>query len=192
MAILLLLRPQRNQPANFSHTKHFQDAITTKSFSTGEYLVGVTLGIPVFTFGAPVMDEAGEVRGVLLTSIRLDRYEQLFKHTNLPQASFLSIIDHRNNVICTLSEESFPLDEPCDKLYQAIYSEVSFGIVNQTNPDGIEFTIAYSQLILLKPGKLTNEEWEIMHKHPVFAFDMLSSIGYLRQAMEIPYCHHEK
>ena len=46
--------------------------------------------------------------------------------------------------------------------------------------------------ILLKPGELTEEEWEIMRKHPVHAFEMLSPISYLRFALDIPYCHHEK
>ncbi len=46
--------------------------------------------------------------------------------------------------------------------------------------------------ILLKPGKLTEEEWVIMRKHPVFAFQLLSPIEYLNPAMDIPYCHHEK
>jgi len=46
--------------------------------------------------------------------------------------------------------------------------------------------------ILLKRDKLTDEEWEIMKKHPEYAFQMLSPIAYLRKAMEIPYCHHEK
>ena len=46
--------------------------------------------------------------------------------------------------------------------------------------------------ILLKPGKLTDDEWVIMRKHPVFAFNMLSPIKYLRPALDIPYCHHEK
>ena len=46
--------------------------------------------------------------------------------------------------------------------------------------------------ILLKPGKLTDEEWEIMRKHPVYAFEMLSSIDFIRPALDIPYCHHEK
>ena len=46
--------------------------------------------------------------------------------------------------------------------------------------------------ILLKPGKLTDEEWEIMRKHPVYAFEMLSPISYLHQGLDIPYCHHEK
>jgi len=47
-------------------------------------------------------------------------------------------------------------------------------------------------VILQKPGKLTDEEWEIMRQHPTHAMDWLSSIDYLRPALDIPYCHHEK
>ena len=46
--------------------------------------------------------------------------------------------------------------------------------------------------ILLKPGPLTEEEWEIMRKHPVYAYELLSPIVFLRPALDIPYCHHEK
>lgn len=46
--------------------------------------------------------------------------------------------------------------------------------------------------VLLKPDKLTDEEWVLMKKHPQFAYDMLASIAYLKPALDIPYCHHEK
>ncbi|MGE5123714.1 MAG: HD domain-containing phosphohydrolase [Acidobacteriaceae bacterium] len=46
--------------------------------------------------------------------------------------------------------------------------------------------------ILLKPGPLTPYEWDIMRQHPVHAYEMLKSIGYLEPALEIPYCHHER
>ncbi len=46
--------------------------------------------------------------------------------------------------------------------------------------------------ILLKPGRLTDEEWEIMRKHPLYAYQMLYPVQYLRPALEIPYAHHEK
>ncbi len=46
--------------------------------------------------------------------------------------------------------------------------------------------------ILLKPDKLTDEEWAIMRKHPIYAYEMLSPIQFLRLAMDIPYSHHEK
>ena len=46
--------------------------------------------------------------------------------------------------------------------------------------------------ILLKEGPLTEEEWVIMRQHPVYAHEMLQPIQYLRPALDIPYCHHEK
>jgi PAS domain S-box-containing protein len=46
--------------------------------------------------------------------------------------------------------------------------------------------------ILLKPGPLTAEEWAIMRRHPVYAYELLAPIPFLRPALDIPYCHHEK
>jgi HD-GYP domain-containing protein (c-di-GMP phosphodiesterase class II) len=46
--------------------------------------------------------------------------------------------------------------------------------------------------ILLKPGKLTEEEWKVMRKHPEYAYQLLSPITYLRKALMIPYSHHER
>ncbi len=46
--------------------------------------------------------------------------------------------------------------------------------------------------ILQKPGKLTDEEWEIMKMHPTFAYQMLLPIDHLKPALDIPHYHHEK
>ncbi len=46
--------------------------------------------------------------------------------------------------------------------------------------------------ILLKPDLLTEAEREIMERHPRYALELLSPIAYLRPALDIPYCHHEK
>jgi len=46
--------------------------------------------------------------------------------------------------------------------------------------------------ILLKQGALTPAEWEVMKKHPLFAYELLAPIPYLKEALDIPYCHHEK
>ncbi len=45
--------------------------------------------------------------------------------------------------------------------------------------------------ILLKPGRLTDDEWVTMRKHADFARTMLSDIEYLRPSLAIPYSHHE-
>jgi putative two-component system response regulator len=46
--------------------------------------------------------------------------------------------------------------------------------------------------ILHKASSLNDDEWKIMRQHPQFAYDMLYPIEYLRPALDIPYCHHEK
>jgi putative nucleotidyltransferase with HDIG domain len=46
--------------------------------------------------------------------------------------------------------------------------------------------------ILLKEGPLSEDEWEIMRKHPQYAYDMLKEINYLHPALDIPYYHHER
>jgi len=51
--------------------------------------------------------------------------------------------------------------------------------------------IGVPDLILQKPGSLTEIEWDQMRKHPQYAYDMLAPITYLRKAIDIPYCHHE-
>jgi PAS domain S-box-containing protein/putative nucleotidyltransferase with HDIG domain len=52
--------------------------------------------------------------------------------------------------------------------------------------------MAVPDAILHKPGPLSPEEWEIMKRHPAYAYEWLSPIPYLRPALDIPYCHHEK
>ena len=52
--------------------------------------------------------------------------------------------------------------------------------------------MAIPDSILLKPGPLTEAEWAIMRKHPIYAHELLQPIEFLHPALEIPYCHHEK
>ena len=44
--------------------------------------------------------------------------------------------------------------------------------------------------ILLKPGKLDDDEWEIMKQHTTYAYAMLQPIEFLRPALDIPHYHH--
>lgn len=52
--------------------------------------------------------------------------------------------------------------------------------------------MAIPDAILLKPDRLTDDEWELMKQHPVYAYEWLKPIPFLRAALEIPYAHHER
>lgn len=52
--------------------------------------------------------------------------------------------------------------------------------------------IGIPDAILHKTGPLNEAEWEITRQHPVWAYEFLSSVEFLKPALDIPYAHHEK
>jgi putative nucleotidyltransferase with HDIG domain len=52
--------------------------------------------------------------------------------------------------------------------------------------------IGVSDNILLKPGKLTNEEWKLMRLHPEIGYNMLHQVKFLEGPAEIILAHHER
>ena len=52
--------------------------------------------------------------------------------------------------------------------------------------------IGISDSILLKPGKLTGEEWVEMQKHPQIGYWILSNIESLKPASDVVLSHHER
>ena len=51
--------------------------------------------------------------------------------------------------------------------------------------------MAIPDQILLKPGALTDEEREVMKRHPLLAVEFIAGIPYLDGAGDIPHYHHE-
>jgi putative nucleotidyltransferase with HDIG domain len=52
--------------------------------------------------------------------------------------------------------------------------------------------IGIPDAILLKPSELTEEERAVIRRHPRYALEMPSPIAFLRPALAIPHCHHER
>jgi response regulator RpfG family c-di-GMP phosphodiesterase len=52
--------------------------------------------------------------------------------------------------------------------------------------------IGIPDAILLKPGGLTPEEWQVMRTHPEIGKRLIEKIPFLRGAIPVVWCHHEK
>jgi putative nucleotidyltransferase with HDIG domain len=52
--------------------------------------------------------------------------------------------------------------------------------------------MALPDTVLLKAAVLDEEEQALMRRHPEHAWEMLKGIDFLRPALDIPYCHHER
>jgi putative two-component system response regulator len=144
-----------------------------------------------------------ELRTRIRTIIRLNRYHQLLEergnleraHADLEQAYddtlkgwslALELRDHETHghsqrVTDMTLRLAQAVGVPEDRLLHIRRGALLHDVGKIGIPDSI----------LNKPGPLSEEEWGIMRKHPVYAYELLYPIVYLRPALEIPYYHHE-
>lgn len=52
--------------------------------------------------------------------------------------------------------------------------------------------LAIPRAILYKPGPLNAEEWRLMRRHPLYAYDFFAPLPELHPALEVALYHHEK
>jgi putative nucleotidyltransferase with HDIG domain len=52
--------------------------------------------------------------------------------------------------------------------------------------------IGIPDAVLNKPGRLNDEEWAMMRRHPEVAGELLRPISFLAPALDVPTCHHER
>ncbi len=94
----------------------------------------------------------------------------------------METVGHSRRVVDLTLELARALDIKHEEIQHIIRGALLHDIGKMGIPDAI----------LQKNGKLTDDEWVIMQEHPVLAYEWLSQITFLKRALDIPYCHHEK
>ncbi|MGB9700508.1 MAG: cache domain-containing protein, partial [Thermodesulfobacteriota bacterium] len=78
---------------------YFQKAIVTRQFAVGEYQIGRITGKPSLNFGYPIIDEKGNIRGIVYIALSLAWFDHLLAFANLPLNSSISIIDSEGTIL---------------------------------------------------------------------------------------------
>ena len=145
-----------------------------------------------------------ELRARLLGITRLNRYRKLLDdRTNIEQAhlqllsAYDATIEGWSRAMDLRDKETEGHTQRVTQLAEklAIMAGVSENELVQIRRGSLLHDIGklgVPDSILLNPDKLTDEEWNMMRKHPQYAYEMIQSIEYLHPALDIPYCHHEK
>ncbi len=135
---------------NFSKTKHFRDAVTTKAFAPGEQITGLLRPIQIFPFAHPVLDQAGDVQGVLVTAMLLDRYGQQFAESEFPENSFVGACDHNGIRLYRSPKISAgAIGQPIRKsMFETAKGRDLKGFKYDIGSDGVERIIAFCQIRL--------------------------------------------
>jgi signal transduction histidine kinase len=84
---------------NMSDRSVFQLAVQTRDFVVGDYLVARITGRPALATAYPVLDEAGEVRGIVFAGIDLGWLDGFVADAQLPAGSSLTVIDSEGIVL---------------------------------------------------------------------------------------------
>ncbi len=138
------------------------------------------------------------------TIIRLNRYRRIVEQRNQLEELHKELLTSYHKTIEGWSNALDLRDKETEGHTQRVTQKcVEFARAVGVGEEELEFVrmggllhdvgkLGVPDAILLKPGKLTDEEWKVMRMHPVYAYQWLAPITFLRNAVDIPYCHHEK
>ena len=87
-----------------------------------------------------------------------------------------------------------------ERLVSLMYEYLPFNMKLSMNPENLRYAALFHDIgklgvpheILNKPGKLTNEEWELMRRHPEISIEILKPINSFEPILDWIKYHHER
>ncbi|WP_043644670.1 ATP-binding protein [Fundidesulfovibrio putealis] len=131
--------------------KYFKDAVRTKQFSAGEFVVGRVVQDPIFQFSTPVFNEAGDMSGVLVATMKLNMYDHLYSETVLPDHWRFALIDHQGIRLHRFPKnDAIAPGKPILPEIRTVFenSAMDEGNVQAIGPDGVRLEYAFVKLRL--------------------------------------------
>ncbi|MEF3698358.1 sensor histidine kinase [Desulfolutivibrio sp.] len=140
-------------PVTLRDRKHFLDAVQTRAFSSGEYIISRTSYEPAFPYSFPFFSDDGRLLGVLIAAVRLSSIKDWFGDSHYPAGTMLGIADHAGVRLYHYppSPQTNPLGKPIKKeMWEAAQTSGDTGFVRQTGSDGVTRVYAFTKLRLGK------------------------------------------
>jgi len=152
MASALPIREQ----LDLSNRTAFQDAIRTREFSAGDYVVSRMANVPVLQYSNPVFIEDGSLAGVLFVTYSLEEYKNHFSRIDLPYDSRCILLDRNGVRLMALAKQHDPSQigtKIVPKNWQTITGSTSdTGQFAAKRYDGVESLFHFTKL-RLRPGE---------------------------------------
>jgi len=135
---------------NLADRKHFQDAIRSKDFAAGEFIVSRTASEAAFPFSLPLIDANGEARGVLIVALRLASFAESVQRLNVADNVVLGVLDGKGiRLFYWPPTATNPPGQPIrGEVWQAISSGGAEGLTVQEGSDGVRRIYAWRKLRL--------------------------------------------
>lgn len=148
-SIFAISIPIKHGTVNLADRKHIRDAIRTRDFAAGEFILGRVSNVHSINYTFPVQDNAKNLLGVVIAGFRLDEYDAFMK-PSLREGYSLTITDHAGVRLYHIpaNDRAAP-GEPVPPTMHALISGTSEqGTFERTSEDGTERICAFKQLRL--------------------------------------------
>jgi signal transduction histidine kinase len=92
------------QTLNTAHRSYFKKVLATKDFVIGDLQVGAVTGTPNISFGYPILDKDGQLKGVVWAAWSIERLNELAAKWQLPPETSVVLMDSQGTVVTRFPE----------------------------------------------------------------------------------------
>ncbi|WP_246545722.1 cache domain-containing protein [Pelotalea chapellei] len=139
-----------NATFSIADRKYFKDALRTKRFSVGEYVISRAVGKPAIHFALPVLTDTGNVSAVIYTTFDLTHFNSIFRAQHLPPNSALNITDHNGVLLHRYPDHPVVKQGILDRqdLRERMTGPRDEGVFNEIGMDKTKRFLAFKRLRL--------------------------------------------
>jgi|GEM_PF-665064 len=137
----------RPRQRDLSERPYFKRALAERDFVVGQYIVSRALGKPVVDFAYPVLDEAGEVRAVLVAAVDLSWLGQFLARIPKPKDATALLIDRQGAILARHPDPEKWIGRafPQGALVKAMLAQGE-SVKEMPGPDGVRRLYAFAPL----------------------------------------------
>jgi PAS domain S-box-containing protein len=144
----------KNKNVDVADRKFFQEAVNTKKFSVGEYVVSRITKKPAFHFSYPLLDENNNVTLVLAVALNLERWNELFARAQLPDETEMILSDWRGVILHAKPNKMQIGAREEDSVLAAMQRSVPSSGLFQAKENGVDFLNAFQRVYLHETGEM--------------------------------------
>ncbi|MEJ5197774.1 MAG: GAF domain-containing protein, partial [Anaerolineae bacterium] len=135
-------------PVNFADRAWFQEAMRTRQFATGGYVMGRLTGKPLANFTYPLLDERGQVQTIIAAGLDLAWLDRYLAQVPLPEGAMFMVLDAQGTILArTLEGEQWVgKTAPEAEIVRIVLAQRAAGTVEAAGVDGVRRLYAFTPL----------------------------------------------
>jgi PAS domain S-box-containing protein len=135
---------------NLADRKHVKDAMRTRDFSAGEYIVGRISNIKSLNYSYPAFDSKGNIVAIVIVGFSLDEYARFLSKVHPADGAAFAIADWKGVRLFRMPETpSATAGTPLPpELFPLLSGNSHYGSFDRVSQDGVARIYAFSQMRL--------------------------------------------